>query len=127
MEKLVMCIDDSSSMRLIVKNNLESAGYKVIEAENGKDALRKIIERYNDNNNKICLFLVDVNMPEMNGFDFVKEIKKNTYYSNTPIVMLTTENSEQKKLTGKELGVSGWVVKPFDPDSLIKVINILTG
>ncbi|OQX86626.1 MAG: hypothetical protein B6D55_05595 [Candidatus Omnitrophica bacterium 4484_70.2] len=125
MSKSIMCVDDSESMRLIVKKLMEKEGFDIIETENGKDALDKLKSKDNSARIPVCLFLVDVNMPVMNGLEFVKELKKDFRYKNIPVVMLTTESSSQKKLTGKELGIAGWVVKPFDPESLTKVVHAL--
>jgi len=125
MSKSIMCVDDSESMRLIVKKLMEKEGFDIIETENGKDALDKLKSKDNSARIPVCLFLVDVNMPVMNGLEFVKELKKDFRYKNIPVVMLTTESSSQKKLMGKELGIAGWVVKPFDPESLTKVVHAL--
>ena len=125
MGNLIMCVDDSKSMRLIIKKTLEK-NFNLIEAENGRDALGKLNDLESSGGQSISLFLVDVNMPVMDGFEFVKELRTDEKYNNVPILMLTSESSSRKKLTGKELGVSGWVVKPFDPGSLIKVIEALS-
>ncbi len=125
MGNLIMCVDDSKSMRLIIKKTLEK-DFNLIEAENGRDALGKLDDLKSSGGRSVSLFLVDVNMPVMDGFEFVKELRTDEKYSNVPILMLTSESSSGKKLTGKELGVSGWVVKPFDPGSLIKVIKALS-
>lgn len=114
-----MCIDDSPTIRMLVKQNLVPQGYEIVEAENGQEGLDKL-------SSDIALFLVDVNMPVMNGFDFVKSIKDNGSYSSKPVVFLTTESSVDKKNVGKELGVNGWIVKPFEPESLIKIVTMLT-
>ena len=124
MGNLIMCVDDSKSMRLIIKKTLEK-DFNLIEAENGRDDLGKL-DGLKSSGGSVSLFLVDVNMPVMDGFEFVKELRTDEKYSNVPILMLTSESSGGKKLTGKELGVSGWVVKPFDPESLIKVIKALS-
>ena len=121
MGKTVMCVDDSSTIRMLVKKALEPEGFEIVEAENGQDGLDKSAGK------DITLFIVDVNMPVMDGFEFVKSIKGNSTFGDTPIIFLTTESSAQKKQIGKELGVNGWIVKPFDPPSLIKVVNMLTG
>jgi len=125
MGDLIMCVDDSKSMRLIIKKTLEK-NFNLIEAENGRDALGKLNNLESSGSLSVSLFLVDVNMPVMDGFEFVKELRKDEKYNNVPIIMLTSESSDRKKLTGKELGVSGWVVKPFDPGSLIKIIKALS-
>ncbi len=121
MGKNVMCVDDSSTIRMLVKKALEPEGFEIVEAENGQDGLDKASGK------DITIFIVDVNMPVMDGFEFVKNIKAKSEFSNTPVVFLTTESSAQKKQLGKDLGVNGWIVKPFDPPSLIKVVNMLTG
>ena len=119
MAKQVMCLDDSSTIRMLVKKALEPEGFEIIEAENGQDGLEKAEGK------DIAIFIVDVNMPVMDGFEFVKAIKEK--YPSIPVIFLTTESSAQKKQVGKELGVKGWIVKPFDPPSLLKVVTMLTG
>lgn len=114
----VMCVDDSPTIRMLVKQNLIPEGFEIVEAENGQVGLDKL-------SSDIALFLVDVNMPVMNGFDFVKKVRENDSYKSKPIVFLTTESSVDKKNVGKELGVNGWIVKPFEPESLIKIVNML--
>jgi two-component system chemotaxis response regulator CheY len=121
MGKTVMCVDDSSTIRMLVKKALEPEGCEILEAENGEEGLRKAGEK------PIDLFIVDVNMPVMDGFEFVKGIKARPDVADKPVVFLTTESSAQKKQVGKELGVNGWIVKPFDPPSLVKIVNMLTG
>jgi len=106
---------------MLVKKALEPEGFEIVEAENGQDGLDKL------SGQDISVFIVDVNMPVMDGFDFVKEIRGKSDFASTPIVFLTTESSAQKKQMGKELGVNGWIVKPFDPPSLVKVVNMLVG
>jgi two-component system chemotaxis response regulator CheY len=118
MSAKIMCVDDSPTIRMLIKQNLVPEGYEIIEAEHGQDGLDKL-------NPGISLFLVDVNMPVMNGFDFVKAIKADSNYSSKPVVFLTTESTIDKKSVGKELGVNGWIVKPFEPESLIKIVSLL--
>lgn len=117
--KTVLCVDDAKTIRMLVKKALEPEGYTVVEAENGAEGLEKCQEA------DIDFFLVDVNMPVLDGFGFVEGLKKIDKYSNSPVVFLTTESSADKKDVGKKLGVNGWVVKPFEPASLIKVVNTL--
>lgn len=121
MSKKVMCVDDSATIRMLVKKALQPEGYEIVEAENGQNGLEKL------SGEDISLFIVDVNMPVMDGFEFVKNIKANTAVNTKPVIFLTTESSAQKKELGKELGVNGWIVKPFDPPSLVKVVNMLLG
>lgn len=121
MAKKVMCVDDSSTIRMLVKKALGPEGYEIIEAENGKEGLEKC------ESDAMDLFIVDVNMPVMDGFEFVKGIKAVDSHKEKPVIFLTTESSAEKKSLGKELGVNGWVVKPFDPPSLVKVVKMLAG
>ncbi len=118
--KKILCVDDSATIRLLVKKTLEPEGFEVLEASNGHEALHRC------ETEDITLFLVDVNMPVMDGFEFVKRLKETEKYKNSPVIFLTTESSTQKKEMGKKLGVNGWIVKPFDPASLVKVIKMLT-
>lgn len=120
MSKKILCVDDSSTIRMLVKKSLQPEGYEVLEAENGKDAMGKCAD-------DIALYLVDVNMPEMNGFEFVEALKKTPAGKDKPVVFLTTESSAEKKDMGKNLGVKGWIVKPFEPPALLKIVNMLTG
>ncbi len=115
----VLCIDDSPTIRKLVHKALDPQGYEVQEAENGKEALGLA-------DTSVDLFLVDVHMPEMDGFEFVESIKQRPELAGKPVVFLTTESSEEKKQRGKQLGVNGWIVKPFEPEALTKVIAMLT-
>lgn len=121
MAKKIMCVDDSSIIRKLVIKTLEPEGYEIIEAENGRDALAKCAGSKSD------LFIVDVNMPEMDGFTFVENLKKDPAFKNLPVIFLTTESSAEKKNRGKDLGVSGWIVKPFEAPTLQKVVGMLLG
>lgn len=121
MAKKVLCIDDSPTIRKLVKKSLEPEGYEVLEAGDGSEGLSV------SKGASVDLFIVDVNMPVMDGFSFVKNIKEEPGYKKTPIIFLTTESSADKKLAGKDLGVSGWIVKPFETASFIKVVAMLTG
>lgn len=120
MGKKILCIDDSPTICKLVHKALDPAGYDVEDAENGKVALEKA-------DAGVDMFIVDVNMPEMDGFAFVEAIKANSDLADKPVVFLTTESSEDKKKRGEELGVNGWIVKPFEPEALTKVVSMLTG
>jgi two-component system, chemotaxis family, chemotaxis protein CheY len=120
MPKKVMCVDDSNTIRMLVEKTLVPEGYEVLGAENGQDALDKL-------SSDISLFLVDVNMPVMGGFEFVENLKQKPEYKSKPVIFLTTESSADKKEKGKALGINGWIVKPFEPGSFLKVINMLSG
>jgi len=116
MAKIIMIVDDSSSLRQVVSMALKGAGYDTIEACDGKDALSKLT------GNKIHLIISDVNMPNMDGITFVKEIKKHPKYKFTPVIMLTTESQEGKKVEGQAAGAKAWVVKPFQPQQMLAAV-----
>ncbi|BCM26187.1 response regulator [Methyloradius palustris] len=119
MAKTIMVVDDSISLRQVVGIALEGAGYEVIEAEDGQDALRKLTGQ------KIHLIISDVNMPNMNGIEFVKAAKQLPAYKFTPVIMLTTESGEDKKVQGQAAGAKAWVVKPFQPAQLLNAVSKL--
>ncbi len=119
MSKTILVVDDSSSFRQVVAMALKGAGYDVIEAGDGKDALTKLDGR------KINLIVSDVNMPIMDGISFVKAAKQLPAYKFTPVIMLTTEAGDDKKAEGKAAGVKAWVVKPFQPPILLDAVSKL--
>lgn len=111
-----MVVDDSASIRQVVGIALKGAGYKVIEARDGRDALSKLT------GDKIHLVISDVNMPNMDGITFVKELKQNPRYKFTPVIMLTTEAGRDKMAEGKAAGAKAWVVKPFQPPQMLDAV-----
>ena len=119
MAKTVMIVDDSASLRQVVYIALKGAGYDVLEGCDGKDALSKMTGQ------KIHLIISDVNMPNMDGIAFVKEVKKLPNYKFTPIIMLTTESQEAKKQEGQAAGAKAWVVKPFKPEQMLMAVSKL--
>lgn len=119
MTKTILIVDDSSSLRQVVSIALKGAGYGVIEACDGRDALTKL------NGQKIHLIISDVNMPNMDGITFVTEAKKLPAYKFTPIIMLTTEAGEAKKQSGQAAGAKAWVVKPFQPAQMLMAVSKL--
>lgn len=119
MAKNVMIVDDSASLRQVVKIALTGAGYEVVEAVDGRDALTKLDGR------RMHLIISDVNMPNMDGIELVKAIKQNPQYKFTPIVMLTTEGGEAKKSQGQQAGAKAWIVKPFQPEQLLTAVSKL--
>ncbi|MBA4110959.1 response regulator [Aquabacterium sp.] len=119
MAKTILIVDDSSSLRVVVSIALKSAGYDVIEACDGKDALTKLTGQ------KIHMIISDVNMPNMDGITLVKAIKQLAAYKFTPIIMLTTESQDEKKKQGQEAGAKAWVLKPFKPEQLLGVVQKL--
>lgn len=119
MSKTILVVDDSSSVRQVVGIALKGAGYQVIEACDGKDALTKL------DGQKIHLIVSDVNMPNLDGIGLVKEVKQNPDYKFTPIMMLTTEAQDDMKQKGKDAGAKAWLVKPFQPDALLAAVSKL--
>lgn len=117
MAKTIMSVDDSASMRQMVKLTLSSAGYHVVEAVDGADAVKKL------GGQKIDLFITDLNMPNMDGIEFIKQVRGNVQYKFTPVLLLTTESQPEKKAEGKAAGATGWIVKPFQPDQLLGVVK----
>ena len=119
MAKTILIVDDSVSFRQVVSLALSGAGYDVIQACDGKDALSKLDGR------KLNLIVSDVNMPVMDGLSFVRAAKQLPAYKFTPIIMLTTEAGEDKKAESKAAGVRAWVVKPFQPPVLLDAVSKL--
>ncbi len=120
MAKTILIIDDSASLRQVVQITLKGAGYDVVQAEHGKDALSKL-----EAGAKPSLIVCDVNMPVMDGITFVKEVKSLPAFKFTPIIMLTTEAGEEKKLEGQMAGAKAWLVKPFRPEVMLKAVQKL--
>ena len=116
MAKTILIVDDSASLRQVVAIALKGGGYDVLEACDGKDALGKLTGQ------KIHLIISDVNMPNMNGIEFVKAVKQLATYKFTPIIMLTTESQEDKKQEGQAAGAKAWVVKPFKPEQMLAAV-----
>ena len=113
----ILAVDDSASMRQMVAFTLKNAGYDVTDAVDGQDALEKANTRDFD------LVLTDQNMPGLDGIGLTKKLRGQPKFKNTPILILTTESSDQMKQAGRAAGATGWIVKPFDPAKLIEVIN----
>lgn len=119
MAKLLI-VDDSTMLRDMLNYALNEGGYTdVVEAVDGVDGLKKAQE------NNFDLIISDVNMPNMDGLTLIKELRKLPLYAKKPILVLTTERSDEMKARGKEAGATGWIVKPFVPDQLLKAVNIV--
>lgn len=116
MAKTIMIIDDSTSLRQVVNIALSEAGYDILEACDGQDALAKL------KGQKIHLMICDVNMPNMDGITFLKAVRVLPDYKFTPIIMLTTEAGAEKKQEGQAAGARAWMVKPFKPDQLLGAV-----
>lgn len=121
MNKTIMTVDDSASVRQMVGFTLREAGYDVIEACDGKDALSKI------QGANLNLVVTDLNMPNMDGIELIKSLRANPAHKFVPIIMLTTESQNEKKMEGKSAGATGWIVKPFKPEQLVAVIKKVLG
>jgi two-component system chemotaxis response regulator CheY len=119
MSKTIMVIDDSASLRQVVGIALKGAGYTVLEGRDGQDGLSKLTGQ------KVHLVVCDVNMPIMDGFTFLRELKKLAAYRFTPVIMLTTETHDDKKQEGREAGAKAWVTKPFKPEVLLAAVQKL--
>lgn len=117
----ILAVDDSASMRQMVSFTLKGAGHKVKEAIDGVEAL-DIAKR-----EQFDLVLTDVNMPNMNGIDLVKNLRQDSRYKFTPMLMLTTESAGDMKMQGKQAGATGWIVKPFNPEQLLNTIKRVMG
>ena len=120
MAKVILTVDDSASVRQMVKFTLVDAGYTVIEAFDGKDALAKLTRPVN-------LVITDLNMPNLDGIGLIRRLRANPACKGIPIVMLTTESQEARKLEGKAAGATGWIVKPFATQQLLAVVRRVLG
>lgn len=119
MAKTIMVVDDSASLRQVVNIALKGAGYDVVEAADGQIALNKLESQ------RVNLIVCDVNMPNMDGITFVRELKQKASHKFTPVIMLTTESQEEKKREGQAAGAKAWVVKPFKPEVLLGAVQKL--
>jgi len=119
--KRIMTVDDSASIRQMVGFTLRQAGYDVVEAADGKDALSKL------DGSPVHMVITDLNMPNLDGIGLIKSVRSHASYKFIPIVMLTTESQESKKLEGKQAGATGWIVKPFKAEQLVAITKKVLG
>jgi two-component system chemotaxis response regulator CheY len=119
--KTVMTVDDSTSVRQMVRFTLSQAGYDVVEAVDGRDAVAKASAH------KINMVITDLNMPHMDGLELIRSLRSKPDYKFTPIVMLTTESQDDKKKEGRAAGATGWIIKPFKPEQLLAVVKKVMG
>ncbi len=117
----ILAVDDSVSIRKSISFILGQENYEVVEAENGADGLDKA------KGEKFGLIITDINMPIMDGIQFIKELRNTAEHKFTPIIVLTTENQDSKMQEGKAAGATGWIVKPFSSDKLIAVVKKIIG
>ncbi len=121
MAKTILAVDDSGSLRQMVVFSLRAAGYQVSEAVDGQDGLEKARQQVFD------LVLTDQNMPRLDGLGLIRALRAMSTYQQVPILMLTTESSDEMKAKGRAAGANGWLVKPFDPQRLIEVVKKVIG
>jgi len=121
MSKTILIVDDSATLRASVNFVLTDAGYEVIQAKDGSEGIEKL-EECSRSERKINMIISDINMPVMDGITFIKEVKKGDFRF-VPILILTTESENAKKMEGKAAGASGWLVKPFKPEQLLWVVK----
>ena len=122
--RLILLVDDSTTLRASVRSILERVGYELVEAGDGLEGL-EALGKLSRQGRSPAMIISDVNMPRLDGLSFIKEIKK-TAYKFLPILVLTTESEPQLKLAGRQAGASGWLVKPFKPETLVAVVNKYT-
>jgi two-component system chemotaxis response regulator CheY len=115
-----MTVDDSASVRQMVSFTLRTAGYEVVEAADGAQALERLQA-------PLHLILTDLNMPRMDGIELVKRVRADPVHKYIPIVLLTTESQDAKKQAGRAAGATGWIVKPFQADKLLAVVKKVLG
>ncbi|MDB5508514.1 MAG: response regulator [Hyphomicrobiales bacterium] len=119
MKKTILTVDDSKTMREMLKFTLVNAGYEVMQADDGVHGL-EVLEGMSPD-----VILTDLNMPRMDGFGFIEGVRRNARYRSVPILVLTTEGEPDKKDRARRVGATGWIVKPFDPEKLISAIRRL--
>lgn len=119
MKKRIMTVDDSATVRQVLQMSLEGAGYNVIEAVDGEDAIKKL------DTVDIDMLVTDLDMPRMDGVSLIKKIRQRPGHRFMPIIMLTSESLPEKRQAGKVAGASGWINKPFRPDQLLAVVRMI--
>lgn len=117
MSRTALVVDDSASMRMMVAHTLRTAGFTVVEGSDGKEALGRL------DSHKVDLVITDLNMPVMDGFEFITRLRGRAQHRFTPVLMLTTEHTDAKKQQGRAVGATGWIVKPFNPQQLLQVVG----
>ena len=117
MNRTILTVDDSATMRDMIVHTISSAGYSVLAAKDGLEALEKM------RGNPVDMVIADVNMPNLNGIGLVREIRKEDRYKKLPVLLLTTESGSDMRNMGRAAGATGWIVKPFDPEMLISFIR----
>jgi two-component system, chemotaxis family, chemotaxis protein CheY len=122
MNRTIMVVDDSASVRQMVSFTIKNCGYDVIEASDGADALAKM-----NGSSSVSMIITDLNMPNIDGIGLIRKVRINPSYKFVPIIMLTTESQEARKAEGKQAGATGWIIKPFKPEQLAAVVKKVLG
>lgn len=122
MSKKILIVDDSKAIRQSISFVLEENGYNIVEGSDGVDGLQKLTGE-----GKVDLIITDVNMPNMDGITFIKEVRQQGDYKFTPILVLTTESQKSMMDKGREAGATGWIVKPFSTDKLLTAVRKVCG
>ena len=117
MSLTILTIDDSRTIRDLLKATLVSAGYNVIQAVDGQDGLDQL------NGSSPQVIVTDINMPRMDGFTFIEAVRKDARWRGIPILVLTTESDDAKKARARSAGATGWIVKPFNPTKLVDAVR----
>jgi two-component system, chemotaxis family, chemotaxis protein CheY len=117
MPKTVLVVDDSTSIRQMVSFTMKEAGFEVIEGSNGQEGMSRAQGK------SVNLVITDLNMPVMDGMTMIRQLRAKPEFKYTPILMLTTESQQEKKMEGKAAGATGWIVKPFNPQQLLDVVS----
>jgi two-component system chemotaxis response regulator CheY len=122
MSSIILIVDDSATIRASVKHTLAGAGYEVAQAMHGKAGL-EVLQQLSGSGKSVGMIISDVNMPVMDGITFIRELKADPAMKFTPVLVLTTESQDSKKQEGKAAGAAGWLVKPFEPETLLGVVR----
>jgi two-component system chemotaxis response regulator CheY len=122
MSKRILIVDDSASVRQVQRHVLSGAGYEVVEATDGKEALAEL-----GKGEAVNLILTDLNMPNLDGLGLIRAVRSDAAHRLTPVVIITTESQEAKKVEARTAGATGWIVKPFTPEQLIGVVKRVVG
>jgi two-component system chemotaxis response regulator CheY len=119
--KTVLTIDDSRTMRDMLNMALSGAGFTVVQAVDGQDGLTRLAQQ------PVDVIITDINMPKLDGYGVIRAVRSDPAYNNTPILVLSTEAEQESKDIAKDAGATGWIVKPFDPDGLVSIVNSVCG
>lgn len=119
--KKILTVDDSRTMRDMLRMTLSGAGFTVIQAVDGQDGLNALAQQ------PVDLIITDINMPKLDGFGLIRAVRSDHTHDNTPILVLSTESEQESKDIAEQAGATGWIVKPFDPDGLVELVNTVCG